>query len=74
MDEDLAEELESEKRIKRADETMRRRKVLELALQAVATCPDFFSKSATNTDRTVGAMVVREAKTIYGYLYPEEKQ
>jgi len=51
------------------DESVKRKEAMELALKAVATCPEFFSKSVTNTERTLGAMIVREAKTIYDYLF-----
>jgi hypothetical protein len=56
------------------NETEKRKEALELAIKTAAVCPDFFSKSATSTERTLGAMIVREAKTIYGYLFQEEKQ
>jgi len=73
MDEDLTRELEREKRIEMADEKMRRKEVLELALKTAATNPDYFVRTLTNKERTLGAMIVREAKTIYEYLYPEGK-
>jgi len=56
------------------NEIVKRKEAMELALKTVAACPDFFSKSATSTERTIGAMIVREAKTIYDYLYSEGKQ
>jgi len=56
------------------NELEKRREALELAIKAVTACPDFFSKTVTNNERTLGTMVVREAKTIYGYLFQEEKQ
>jgi hypothetical protein len=56
------------------NESEKRKEALELAIKTVTACPEFFSKSATSTERTLGTMIVREAKTIYGYLFPEEKQ
>ena len=56
------------------NEEEKRKEALELALKTVTVCPDFFSKSVTNTERTLGTMIVREAKTIYAYLFPGEKQ
>jgi len=72
MDKDLADELERDKRLERYDETLRRKEVLELAIKTVAACPGFFQRTVTNKEQTLGAMAVREAKTIYEYLYPEE--
>jgi hypothetical protein len=56
------------------NEAEKRKEAIELAIKTAAACPEFFSKSATGTERTLGDMIVREAKTIYGYLFPEGKQ
>ena len=56
------------------NESVKRKEAMELAIKTAEVCPEFFSKSATNTERTLGAMIVREAKTIYDYLYSEGKQ
>ena len=54
-------------------EPEKRKTALELAIKAAAACPDFFSRTVTNKERELGAMIVREAKTIYAYLYQAEK-
>jgi len=57
-----------------SSEYEKRKEALELAIKAASAYPDFFSKAATPTERTLGKMIVREAKTIYEYLFPNQEE
>ena len=54
---------------------MEQRKIaVEFAVRAAAASPALFAATKTNAERNAGQMIVRDAKTIYKYLFQEKQE